>query len=66
MLWANSASWPIASSHQHQRNPYHALQYCTELLLLLCSELCMHAAAQLWYLTRRTNALTLVTASQSY
>lgn len=26
MLSTNSGPWPIASSHQHQRNPYHALQ----------------------------------------
>lgn len=27
MLSTNSGPWPIASSHQHQRSPYHALQY---------------------------------------
>ena len=29
MLSTNSAPWPIASSHQQQRNPYHAWHACT-------------------------------------
>lgn len=56
MLSTNSAPWPIASSHQHQRNPYHALQY-DHYYSTLCT---MHAAASLTYCS---NSLRLVTSS---
>lgn len=61
MLSPNSGPWPIASSHQHQTNPYHALLYtteCTAAALLLCTLGCRSSVS----LVPCSNSHSLVTS----
>lgn len=47
MLSTNSAPWPIASSHQHQTNPYHALH---STVCMYCGHHCYSALCTLYAL----------------